>query len=321
MATYYIGWDVGAWKCGAGLKESCDALVIMDKTNIIGFHRRNLGPTIRGLLKSPCKQRSKFLINHWFKLCKVGCNDRATQHDNHYVIAIDTPLGWPIAFKNLLNEGSPTIDNYDPNQPNIENPLLYRYTEREMLRGGMSVVVDSIGSQSVKGILLRQLLGAKGEGWGKWTVGNMTLLETYPKACLVRRSFVNWMTGLKLTTSLAEEFPVRVSDPQEQPRRYRRKTVIAEDVFDAAVCACVAKAFCEGQPALVTPPQEDPRMYESEGWIFYPKNGDETVNPKAADGHRNVTSCEGIETFAKALAEFSKHVGFKSAVAGGAEER
>jgi hypothetical protein len=261
------------------------------------------------------------LINHWFELCQVGCNDRATQHDNHYVIAIDTPLGWPIAFKNLLNEDSPTIDKYEPNQPNIENPLLYRYTEREILRGGMSVIVDSIGSQSVKGILLRQLLGAQGDGWGKWTVGNITLLETYPKACLVRRSFVNWMAGLKLTTSLAEEFSVRVSDPQERPRRYRRKTVIAEDVFDAAVCACVAKAFREGHPALVTPPQEDPRMYEAEGWIFYPENGDEAVDPNAADGHRNVTSCERIETFDQALGEFSKHVGFEPPGAGRPEEQ
>src|SRR5206468_2513418 len=115
---------------------------------------------------------------------------------------------------------------------------------------GLSVIVDSIGSQSVKGMFLLQTLEAKEATWGVWKSGNITFFETYPKACLVRPEFVNWMLQLSLKADLQTTYQKLVS---KNPQTYSAVKVIPEDVFDAAVCACVARAFATGTPKLIAP--------------------------------------------------------------------
>ena len=287
MENYYIGWDVGAWKCTKGKGDSCDALVVLDDSQIIGHHRANLGDSLSQLQKTPAKDRPAYLINEWFSLC--GVKGKRYSEDHHYYIAIDTPLGWPNDFKGLLDLKLPTDWGYQHGSANIANSLLFRYTEREKLKSGLSVIVDSIGSQSTKGMFLLQMLDATDAQWGVWKVGNITLFETYPKACLVRAGFVSWMRELKLIQNLTQTFSVVV---KKKPKRYGSVTVIAEDSFDAGVCSCVAKAFAERSPKLVCPTPHDPQIYKPEGWIFYPDQ-DSTADQRIADGHKKVTCCEG----------------------------
>lgn len=305
---YYIGWDVGAWKCTKGKDDSCDAIVVMDDSGIIGFHRENIGNTIRQLYDTCETKRPSGLIEQWFSLC--GIKESANSPDANYYIAIDTPLGWPKDFSALLNSQLPDNWDYDPQSANIQNSLLYRYTEREKLKSGLSVIVDSIGSQSAKGILLLQLLAAANTEWGIWKAGNITLFETYPKACLVREGFVAWMSELNLTQSLSESFKVLVSS---KPNKYGTLTVIAEDVFDAAVCACVAKAFATGLPKLVHPTQNDPENWKTEGWIFYPDQSEAAADQSIADGHKAATCCESVTTFQEAIQAFQRHLTARSA--------
>lgn len=312
MVNFYIGWDVGAWKCTNGKDDSCDAIVVMDGSRIIGYHRDNLGGTIRQLLDASAAERPALLIDQWFSLCNGEVKDKGYSQDARYYIAIDTPLGWPKDFKGLLDGNLPTKWAYQPASANIENTLLYRYTERAKLKSGLSVIVDSIGSQSAKGMLLLQLLGVKCEEWGIWKASNITLFETYPKACLVRAGFVAWMSELNLNQSLSESFKVQVSKKGEKPKKYGSISVIAEDVFDAGVCACVARAFAMGSPKLERPTPDDPVEWKPEGWIFYPDQKELVADQAIADGHKIATSCESVTTFQEAIQAFQRHLAAKS---------
>jgi hypothetical protein len=309
MANFYIGWDVGAWKCTKGKNDSCDAIVLMDENGIIGFHRGNLGDTLHRLIDSPVVGRPSLLIEEWFVKCVREVSHNGWSEGDHYYIAIDTPLGWPRDFKGLLDGSIPLNWTYDSSAANIENNLLYRYTERVKLKCGLSVVVDSIGSQSAKGMYLLQLLGAKLVAWGVWKVGNVTLFETYPKACLVRAGFVEWMAALNLDECLSQDFRV---EADKKPKKYHTINVLTDDVFDAAVCACVAKAFATGVPKLVCPSENDSEEWISEGWIFYPDQAETIVDQAIANRHNEATCRQGVTTFHEAITEFQRYVMNKS---------
>jgi hypothetical protein len=121
------------------------------------------------------------------------------------------------------------------------------------------------------------------------------------------------MSNLDLKQNLSETFTVQVSKKGEKPKEYGTVTVIAEDVFDAVVCACVAKAFANKSPRLVAPTASDPIAYKPEGWIFYPDQAESAVRQKVADRHKKVTCCKGIKTFTKAIKAFQKYVKTKPA--------
>ena len=305
MTHYYIGWDVGAWKCTKGRNDSCDALIVMDDNRIVGHHRANLAETFQRLSDAHVSERPATLINHWFELCVGEVQGTKYSADDQYYIAIDTPLGWPKDFHTLFNLQVGCELKHNLSAANLENSLLYRYTERKKLNSGLSVIVDSIGSQSTKGILLLRLLCTTNDSWGIWRAGNITLIETYPKACLVRQGFVEWMVGLSFTQDIAEIFRVQICD---KPKRYGPKRLIAEDTFDAGVCACVAKAFARQSPRLVSPTPNDPSEYFAEGWIFFPDHGQEFVKQSIADGHTVETCKSGVATFHDAIQTFKQYL-------------
>lgn len=310
QTTYFIGWDVGAWKCSTGRNDSCDAIVVLRDKAIVGHYRDNISSTLHELATLPKEKRTESFINKWFALACHGSTSPRYSPDDKYHVAIDTPLGWPKDFKTLLDGTLPKHWNYDHGEANLHNTLLYRYTERQKLAGGLSVIVDSIGSQSVKGLVLLKTLGAKETSWGVWTAGNVTLLETYPKACLVRPRFVKWIERLHLDQPLAGSFRTLVG---KNPNRYGDISVIPEDLFDAGICACVAKAFADGKPQLVTPNDEDSIKYKSEGWIFYPDESTDGTDQSIADGHKGMTCAEGVVTFHDAIGEFQKYIQSRSA--------
>src|SRR5262245_57771958 len=130
MSNLYIGWDVGAWQCTKGKNESCDAIVVMDDRRIIGYYRANLSNTMQLIHDTPRADRPSTLIRHWFGLCNGEARNTEFSTTDHYYIAIDTPLRWPSDFKNLLNADQSTSWEFQFPNANIQNTLLYRYTER-----------------------------------------------------------------------------------------------------------------------------------------------------------------------------------------------
>jgi hypothetical protein len=204
---YFIGWDVGAWKCTNADKKSCDALVIMDEAEIVGHHRNNVSESITHVMRVSPAVKAADLINAWFARCKT---QREYLPQDHYFVAIDTPLGWPKGFTNLLKGSLPKDWAFRLDDEDNKNPLLYRKTERT-LTSGFSVVTQSIGSQSTKGMTLLLALEATAQSWGVWQKDNVTLFETYPKACLLSKQFVKWMTQQPCDSDIRDYYQTRRS--------------------------------------------------------------------------------------------------------------
>jgi hypothetical protein len=294
---YYIGWDVGAWHCDDN-PTSRDAIAILDdQLSLVGepwrgniselilklntglkveglieeLFRRCLEPIVKGKVKEEEKLQPKrpneskekrkerirkeaedLILAPHLALIKSAC----------FILAIDTPLGWPRHFLKLLslwsadhsNENSRKCElnlelpSIDLAHNAIDNPLLYRKTESSFGQC-LSAVQGMIGSQSTKAIYLLSALGLSRKSTGVWTTSapDITCIETYPAPCMRSLSFTENLRDLGISF-----IPTR------------------EDEVDAIVCAYLAATFYrdkEGSYLSLPATQNDP-----EGWVFAPRD-------------------------------------------------
>src|SRR5271165_5881069 len=210
---YFVGWDVGGWNCEKN-PGSRDALAVLGQD---GEVLRVCGQVFRGNLRRDINEHSDLadIVN---ARCKTGICP-----DDHITIAIDTPLGLPIAIEALLRgEGLPSEvpDSYS------ENPYLYRQTERWLFSKNfppLSAIKDMIGSQATKGMHLIRKLGLKpsSDRCGVWSNGKVTAIETYPTPC----------KGPLCST-------VKLFSSLQQPGLLNQ-----DDKIDAVYCALIAYLF------------------------------------------------------------------------------
>jgi hypothetical protein len=235
----FLGWDVGAWHCQHG--SSRDALVLLADD---GSPRR-VGESWRGNLRADYNGHAGAgLLAALLK--RIGQESGVW---TELVIAIDTPLGWPDAFRALLAGRAPN----DVADTKAGNELLMRYTERWLAQRGhrpLSAVQDLIGSQSTKGIAVLSALGLSSSRAGIWEgrVGTtrVVAIEAYPAPC-VGSAFIQ-----------AAKAPLGAGRPPEHT-----------DIVDALTCALVAWAFATRRAELAAP---DPAASVSEGWIWLPRD-------------------------------------------------
>jgi hypothetical protein len=246
---YYIGWDVGAWHCSDSGESSKDALVILDENlTVHGVWEGNLSSHIVDACTEA--ETSNCLLNSLCKLCEV--NPLEIQ-GSAILFAIDTPLGWPDQFRQLLQWLEQQEDFKNRISPpcierKIENPYLHRRTETE-LGSGLSTVQDQIGSQSTKALFLLRSIGATSNSPGVWKapIIKSTFIETYPAPCVRSLDFLSVLKQVKNTENIS-----------------------SVDKFDALVCAALACVFDNRKDGLsVTEPKDDISI--EEGWIFVPK--------------------------------------------------
>jgi hypothetical protein len=250
----YLGWDVGAWHCQKG--KSRDALVLMtdDGTNVT-----TVGRPRRGNLRENYNASGTALELLESMLSFTGSSCSAW---SDVTMAIDTPLGWPEAFRQVIDGG----DVGRIGDSKAENSILFRATERWLWEQGyspLSAVQDLIGSQVTKGLAFLSRLGLRMTTTGVWegTVNGIrvTAIETYPAPC-------RYSDGLQ--TLKAEDTAWTDGD--------------TGDKADARVCALVASMFASdklrpfGQRVLAPPINGAPPR---EGWIWVPQ--DCLPNPKA----------------------------------------
>ena len=287
---YFIGWDVGAWKCEAKNKSSCDAIFILDEKQMMGHHRGNISKIIQTICDFPPETKVARLIELLFSLCSL---EGPLSSPDEFFLAIDTPLGWPHAFSVLMNRTLSEKWSYHEDQRNIDNTLLFRKTERE-LGSSLSAIVDSIGSQSTKGIALLCSLNATLKSWGIWEAGQLTIIETYPKACIRSECFLKWAVQQSLPHDIREWYYYK-------NRKADRRIQEQDDTFDAGICALLARAFAESLFHLKQPPAADPNkeLHEGEGWIFYP--ADKLIAKSALEKYGSVVNSTDIDTFGMAL--------------------
>lgn len=232
--VYCIGWDVGGWNCDKN-PNSRDALCILD------MNRKMVGQPWRGNLRQSINQAADTAswLGRIFALC--GAKEPAVPFQ--VTLAIDTPLGFPLALIDLMTRGQPvgTIGSSG------SNPYLFRQTERRLFERGiqpLSPIKDMIGSQASKGMHALAKFAPHRLRCGVWSDGAMlTAIEAYPAPC--KRS--------ALMQSIGEPF----------------SQLDHADKADALTCALVAWLFKQNPKQLAGP---DNTVPENEGWIWLPND-------------------------------------------------
>ncbi len=255
MQEVALGWDVGAWHCEEG--ESRDSLCAL-VPDVEGLPRLAGTPWRGGLRATLTGFEGKALVPAILALVGVEAVAECA-----VTIAINTPLGWPKAFTDLLTHRRLPDTIHELQH---KNTLLYRHTERILIEHGhrpLSVVQDMMSSQSTKGMFFIGKAGLTVESTGVWSSGGgpgdprVTAIETYPAPC-------------KASGGLDKLF-AEISRHERVVKACRKGRHVEADVQDALYCALVAFAFARDRGVLKGPEEYGPTVPPEEGWIWVPK--------------------------------------------------
>ncbi len=183
------------------------------------------------------------------------------------VVAIDAPLGWPIAFTAALvahREGRAW-----PDVPTAE--LRLRRTDRLLGEEGiwpLSVSTDRIGIVAFRAA---RLLPRLGRGVAPARDGSDGVFEVYPAAALVRWRLQHQKykrlepaheTGRRdILRWLSDTFKIDLVGKAE-------RIAASSDLLDALICAVLAREAAEGRTESI--PIDDRETARVEGWIHLP---------------------------------------------------
>lgn len=262
MTTYYIGWDVGGWNCDRNSK-SRDALCIFTENGRIGnVWRGNLRDALVG---NDCP-----LQKMWNK-----CTTEVFPSTENFIIAIDTPLGFPGAFTDLITDKKTN----DISEKSRRNVYLFRHTERLLSEyrcacavtnkhvRPLSPIKDMIGAQATKGIHFLRKCELTATSPGVFTKQkappNITAIETYPAV------YNHWRNDRR-----QQLFDLLSNDSN--------KNRWTADHHDAVSCAVMAYWFDKHKDKCFQP-SEGNNDIQREGWIWVPN--DALIPSLGGDGH------------------------------------
>lgn len=246
----FIGWDVGGWNCEKN-RKSRDAVCVLageslEKLSIVGT-------PFRGNIRKKMQQSGSLKI---VELCQRDCSY------NNSVLAIDTPLGWPQSFLDLIARSQ----IQDIPERAGANPYLFRRTEQYLYRMGftpLSAIKDMIGSQSTKGLHFLKFGGYEYNDLGVWKRrdGQHFAIEAYPAPI---------STSCKLKVHF-DKLSVQGGFDQiakaESPAR--------EDLDDSLWCALIAALWYFSREECIGPEymnEQERSILQQEGWIWIPKD-------------------------------------------------
>ena len=171
------------------------------------------------------------------------CGSRVSPESGPVTLAIDTPLGFPDAFIQLITRGDAAASI----ETSKTNPYLFRRTEHYLFEqdlSPLSAIKDMTGSQATKGMHVLARLAPKVVECGVWSGrSNLIAIEAYPSAC--KRS--------ETIQTLRRPYPA----------------LTHTDCEDALTCALIASLFVENRDALMPPAAG---VSPSEGWIWVPRD-------------------------------------------------
>lgn len=236
---FFIGWDVGGWNCDKN-RESRDAIVILDTNLDI------VGAPWRGNLREAINRAKT--TREWLEQLFSFCGVADLPDEPQALLAIDTPLGFSEAFRQL-------VSGYVYEEPigeSAANPYLLRDTERFLFENGLkplSPIKDMIGSQATKGIHVLAKFAPHILHCGVWSDNNsLTVIEAYPSACKQSES----IRQLRSQTDLQWKEPFK-----------------HQDETDAFICALIGYLFAARPDALAQPRACATSL---EGWIWVPRD-------------------------------------------------
>jgi predicted RNase H-like nuclease len=195
---------------------------------------------------------------------------------SHYVVALDSPLGWPAALaESLAEHRAGQAIEAEPDQ------LFRRYTDRcvhaELGKLPLSVGADRIARTSRAALALldevRRL--ANVPVTMAWSPGvSSGAIEVFPAATLSSRGIAT--SGYKGDGAAARKARAGILERVAGTLRMelsRELLVEDEDMLDAVLCALGAADFVRGD--VVAP--DDLALAEREGWIWFRGLGQKTL--------------------------------------------
>jgi hypothetical protein len=183
-------------------------------------------------------------------------------------IAIDAPLGWPIAFTNAI-VGHRTHRAW-PEVPDIK--LRLRVTDRRLGTERiwpLSVSTDRIGIVAFRAARLMPMLG---RGPSPARDGSDGIYEVYPAAALAR--WAQQSRRYKRRDPLHEAgrraiLEWLVVNFRLDLRGHEERIVASSDLLDAVICAVLAREAKLGRTDAI--PSGDQDAAREEGWIHMPR--------------------------------------------------
>ena len=246
-----VGWDVGGW---IGRKQ---AVAIAEWND---HSAQWLGTPMRFSIAQ--------LGEHWGVDDLVRCAWPEAPSEiletRELVMAIDAPLGFPVAFSELLAGRS--TPSFDPRGPEIENPLAYRETDRHIFRTfrkkPLSGSFDKLGNNATMAMVHTRRLSTAGQlrvvPFDEPQIGIPTAIEVYP-ALLKRKKRIGDQSAAECFPTVRALLPSGVSD--------------GTDECDACLCALLALAYGYAGQIVGLPKMQAPTGaiadIKREGWIFY----------------------------------------------------
>jgi len=244
-----IGWDVGGW---IGRKQAVAVAEWKESS-------------VRWLGTPMCFSIAQ-LGENWSVIDLVRCawpeapGEILQTHD--LVMAIDAPLGFPVAFSKLLAGWS--TPRVDPTSAEIDNRLAYRETDRHIYRTfgkkPLSASFDKLGNNATVAMVHTRRLATAGQlrvvPFDEPKKEIPTAIEVYPALLKQKRRIDQSAECLSNVRAL---LPKGVSN--------------GTDECDACLCALMALAYGHGGHIVGLPPMQAPTgaisEIKREGWIFY----------------------------------------------------
>jgi len=206
----------------------------------------------------------------------VGVDDPAqyitsiVRHRSPYILAIDSPLGWPIAMGQALN-----VHSASESLP-IEANFLFRretdrFVKREIGKQSLDVGADRIARTAHAAIALLENIrrltnNAVPLAWNGEELGDMTCMEVYPAATLEaigissRGYKGNKESHRQMRAKLLDDLSATLNLPESTATL----AIANDDALDAAICCVAAADFLRG--LAFEPPDVD--IARKEGWIW-----------------------------------------------------
>lgn len=251
QAVLGVGWDVGGW---IGRKQAVAIAEWKDHS-------------VQWLARPTCFSIAQ-LGERWgvHDLVRLAWPEAPSEilESRELVMAIDAPLGFPLAFSELLAQRS--TPSFDPSGPEIENPLAYRESDRHIYRTfrkkPLSGSFDKLGNNATVAMVHTRRLSIAGQlrvaPFDEPQSGIPTAIEVYP-ALLKRKQRTGDIFAAECLPTVHALLPRGVSD--------------GTDECDACLCALLALAYGHRGQVVGLPTMQGPTGaivdIKREGWIFY----------------------------------------------------
>lgn len=273
MATYFVGWDVGAWNCEKTkfADGSQDSVVVLKKNcEDIDLQFAWMGNIY---------EREETNFNSWCDFLKILISDKKNvifhnkelfndieKNKCNFVVAIDAILGCPQAAYNIWNLREP-LDNNKNIGYNKAN-FIYRTTENVIQSTPLSVVKDMLGSQSTKALYLLKTMGMNwNEKTFQWRKDDDIAFETYPAAAASNYATFELLKSKEIYIGKHQGYYDYINKNIIDIKKLKKAKNKYSDFIDALVCAQVATT-----ENLSAPSEKETAAAQKEGWIWLPRN-------------------------------------------------